>query len=217
MFHQLPGANSVGTVTANFRGEELSAAVYEVPGSSPGVRNIVFEHALFSPQGPGIIYCGDEPDRPYASDANKFAFFAALAANWVLQCETPPQVVHLHDWHAATYLVLRQFDEALRPLRAIRTVFTVHNLSYQGARPICDDESSLEAWFPALRLTYSAVRDPRFAECYNPMAAAIRLADRISTVSPTYAEEICHWGSSVQKGSNRNWWPRAIAAGSSAS
>jgi starch synthase len=178
-------------VRAHFRGDELSAEVYEVPGSISSVRNIVFEHPLFSPQGPGIIYCGDEPGRPFASDANKFALFAALAANFIMQCETLPQVVHLHDWHAATYLVLRQFGEAFRPLRAIRTVFTVHNLSYQGARPISDDESSLEAWFPRLRFTYSAIRDPRFAECYNPMAAAIRLADHISTVSPTYAEEIC--------------------------
>jgi starch synthase len=191
VFHELKGAVTAGTVTATFRGDELSAAVYDVPGSSPGVRNIVFEHALLSPQGPGIIYCGDEPERPYASDASKFALFAALAANWIMQLEEPPRVVHLHDWHAATYLVLREFGEAFRSLRSIRAVYTVHNLFYQGARPISDDESSLEAWFPELRFTYSAVRDPRFAECYNPMAAAIRLADRISTVSPTYAEEIC--------------------------
>jgi starch synthase len=70
-------------------------------------------------------------------------------------------------------------------------VFTIHNLAYQGTRPISGDPSSLEAWFPDLRYTHSSIRDPHLAQCYNPMAAAIRLADRLATVSPTYAQEIC--------------------------
>jgi starch synthase len=191
VFHKLPGAAALGSVDVSFRGEPERVEVFAVDGLHAGVRNVVMEHPLFSPQGPGRIYCDDEPARPFATDAAKFAFFAAAAAAWLEQLEDLPQVVHLHDWHAATYAVLSHFEARYARLRDIRTVFTIHNLSYQGTRPISDDPSSLETWFPELRYTHSSIRDPHLAQCYNPMAAAIRLADKVSTVSPTYATEIC--------------------------
>ena len=67
----------------------------------------------------------------------------------------------------------------------------MHNLSYQGTRPLRGDESSLESWFPDLRPDINAIVDPAHGNCINPMATAIRLADRVSTVSATYADEIC--------------------------
>jgi starch synthase len=191
MFHELPGARLVDRVEVTFRGITQAVDVFEVPGSDESVRNIAFEHPLFSPHGPGKVYCTDEPARPFATDSDKFAFFCATAANWINDSAALPDAVHLHDWHAAPYLILRQFSPGFERLQSIPTVFTIHNLAYQGVRPLSDDSSSLEEWFPALRYTYSSVRDPHIAECYNPMAAAIRLADRISTVSPNYAREIC--------------------------
>lgn len=191
MFHELPGAQRIATLDVRFRGAPQSVSVFEVPGSDPRVRNIAFEHALFSPDGPGKIYSGDPPARPFATDANKFAFFAAAAASWINDQDVLPDVVHLHDWHAATYAVLRNYADEYRRLRPVRTVYTIHNLSYQGIRPISGDESSLEEWFPELRYAHSRIRDPHVADCYNPMAAAIRMADGVSTVSPTYATEIC--------------------------
>jgi starch synthase len=191
MFHELPGARLIDRVEVTFRGITQAVDVFEVPGSDTRVRNVAFEHPLFSPHGPGKVYCTDEPARPFATDSDKFAFFCATAASWINDSAEAPDAVHLHDWHAAPYLILRQFSPGLERLRSIPTVFTIHNLAYQGVRPLSDDSSSLEEWFPDLRYTYSAVRDPHIAECYNPMAAAIRLADRISTVSPNYAREIC--------------------------
>lgn len=191
MFHLLPGAQQIATVDVVFRGEAHSAKVFEISGSEAGIRNIAFEHPFVSPAGPGQIYCSDAPERPYASDANKFAFFCAAAAAWVSQLSELPDVVHLHDWHAAFYCVLREYADGYSKLRDIRTVFTIHNLSYQGTRPISGDESSLESWFPNLGYAHSAIRDPGIAECFNPMASAIRLADLVSTVSPSYADEIC--------------------------
>ncbi len=99
--------------------------------------------------------------------------------------------MHLHDWHAAFYLLLSNYAEQFAGLRDIRTVFTIHNLSYQGTRPFRGDESSLEAWYPNLRPDFDKIVDPRYGDCVNPMASAIRLADAVSTVSPTYAGEIC--------------------------
>ena len=162
-----------------------------MPGSNTGVRNLVFDHPLFAADGEGLIYFGDEPERPFATDANKFALFCASAAEWVASRSRKPDVVHLHDWHAAMYLLSARYEERLGAVARIPTVFTVHNLSYQGTRPLRGDDSSLEAWFPDLRPDIDAIVDPEHGNCINPMAAAIRLADRVSTVSGTYADEIC--------------------------
>ena len=102
----------------------------------------------------------------------------------------PPNVVHLHDWHAAFYFLMRDFDPQYEPLQDIHTVFTIHNIAYQGTRPLAGHESSLAAWFPELTFETSIVRDPHVTDCVNPLALAIRSADRVSTVSPTYAKEI---------------------------
>lgn len=191
MFHELPGATGPSTIDVEFRGVTTSVEIFQVPGSVKRVRNIVFEHPNLSPQGRGLVYCSDEAARPFATDANKFAFFCTAAAGWIDQQDELPNVVHLHDWHAAFYFLLREYGKYFDRLRDIRTVFTIHNLSYQGIRPISGDESALESWFPNLRYTHSAIRDPAHADCFNPMATAIRLADKVSTVSPTYATEIC--------------------------
>lgn len=191
MFHTLPGASKLDSIHVLFRGLDQIVDVYSVPGSVSAVDNIVFEHPEFSPNGAGKIYSSDKPDRPFATDSSKFAFFSTAAAAWIDQLDEKPDVVHLHDWHAASYVVLREYAADFQSLRDIRTVFTIHNLAYQGVRPLAGDDSAFESWFPELRYVHSAVRDPAVAECFNPMAAAIRLADEISTVSPTYATEIC--------------------------
>jgi starch synthase len=102
------------------------------------------------------------------NDRRFFGFSAAVAA---LADELRPDVVHLNDWHtaaAAGFLARR------RP-----TVFAVHNLAYQGhAHPW---------WIGQLGPAASAFE---WAGMCNPMAGALRLADRIVAVSPTYAEEI---------------------------
>jgi starch synthase len=181
MFHTLPGAVRLDSLSVHFAGEDESVSVYDVPGSADGVRNIVFEHATFSPHGAGQVYSEDGATRPFATDATKFALFGAAAAAYVERLEQRPDVVHLHDWHAAFYLLMREYAPHYDSLRSIRTVFTIHNLSYQGVRPLRGDESAQP----------EEVGDPADADCINSMAMAIRLADRISTVSPTYAGEIC--------------------------
>ena len=189
--HRVDGSERLGSLDVPYRGRFEQVDTWLVPGSNPGVRNLVFDHPRFAADGDGVIYFGDEPERPFATDANKFALFCASAAEWVATTSRKPDVVHLHDWHAALYLLFARFDERLDALSRIRTVFTIHNLSYQGTRPLRGDDSSLEAWYPELRPDIDAIVDPEHGNCINPMAAAIRLADRISTVSGTYADEIC--------------------------
>ena len=189
--HRVEGASRIGSVEASFGGGVESVEAWHVPGTANGVDNLVFDHPLFAAHGEGRIYFGDEPERPFATDATKFALFCAAAAAWVAGSEKKPDAVHLHDWHAALYLLFARFGPDAAALSRIPTVFTIHNLSYQGTRPLRGDDSSLAAWFPELRPDIDAIVDPEHGNCINPMAAAIRLADRVSTVSATYAEEIC--------------------------
>jgi len=189
--HRVDGAARIGSVDANFGGRTETVDAWRVPGGANGVVNLVFDHPLFAAHGEGRIYFGDEPGRPFAADATKFALFCAAAAAWVAGAPQKPDAVHLHDWHAALYLLFARFGPDAASLGNIPTVFTIHNLSYQGTRPLRGDESSLASWFPDLQPDIDAIVDPEHGNCINPMATAIRLADRVSTVSATYAEEIC--------------------------
>ena len=191
IFHEQDDAALLRTLVVSFRGRDETVDVYEVPGNNDPVRNIVFEHPGFSPQGKGRIYCDDAADEPFATDANKFALFSAALAAWIADGDDLPHVLHLHDWHTGFYFLLREFDARYAALRKLRTVFTIHNLAYQGMRPFAGHTSSLEAWYPGLRIDLAQARDLRYPDCVNPMATAIRLADHVSTVSPTYAQEIC--------------------------
>ena len=188
--HRLTGTKRVGSVAVPFRGTQHEVEIWRLADAS-SVENIILHHELFAARGAGQIYYEKDGDRPFATDANKFAFFCVAAACWIRSLDQKPDVVHLHDWHAALYLPATKYLDGFEALRNIRTVFTIHNLSYQGTRPLDDDESSLKAWFPQMDFDRSAVSDPEHTHCINPMAAAIRLADRVSTVSPTYAQEIC--------------------------
>lgn len=192
MLEKFPKAEPVASVTVGFAGATESVGLYEIStGDGSGVRHYVFDHARFAPQGAGLIYCDDGEHAPFETDAGKFAFFCAAAAAAIGEgALEAPNVVHLHDWPAALYLVLREFDPAVASLKKIRTVFTIHNLALQGVRPLDGYPSSLRTWFPQLAFETEIVADPRWEDCVNPMAAAVRLADGVNTVSSVYAGEI---------------------------
>jgi len=190
MFHKLPGFTLHRRLRVRFAGRQYTAKIFKMAVDDQRVAHFVIEHPLLSPKGPGRIYVGDEPGKPFAIDAAKFAFFNAVVAVWVNGSHAPPDVLHLNDWHTGLIPALREFGTADSPLKKARVVFTIHNLAYQGIRPLKGDESSLEAWFPALVQHRDVLQDPRYDDCVNFMVSAIRLADEVNTVSPSYALEI---------------------------
>jgi starch synthase len=189
-FHHLPGAVLLQSVEVEFAGGIHVAEVYRLPATDNPVEQLLIEHPLLSPHGPGQIYVNDEPGNPFAIDAAKFAFFNAAVAAWVNACDKPPHVIHLNDWHTGLVPALRDFGDQDTPLAGVRLVFTIHNLAYQGVRPFRGHKSSLESWFPHLLEHQEVLQDPRYDNCINFMVSAIRLADGINTVSPSYALEI---------------------------
>jgi starch synthase len=117
-------------------------------------------------------------DRIYgeADDAKRYAFFCRAVFEDIR--ESPPDIVHAHDWHAALLVPL---VARARALAGTSTVFTIHNLAYQGRTA----KSVLALiGLPRARLP---VEGPSEA---NAMARAIVAADIVSTVSERYAKEI---------------------------
>lgn len=186
-----PGAHVLGRFPVGFGGGRTEAVLYEVPARQvhAGVRHLVIEHPAFAHGG--RIYCDDPPEAPFATDASKYALFCAAVAEAAVEGRFGSvDVLHLHDWHAAFLAILRRFHPGCAALRPVRCVVTLHNLALQGVRPLRGHASSLAAWYPGLPWEPWAVLDPRWLDCVNPMAAAIRLADAVHAVSPSYAQEI---------------------------
>ena len=118
-------------------------------------------------------------------DGERFAYFSMAVMEAIAKLDFYPDVLHAHDWQAALSVI---YLNALYRQRAgyegIRSVFTIHNIEYQGQYNF----GILGDVF-ALGLEQYELMD--FGGCINLMKAAIVSADTVSTVSPRYAEEIC--------------------------
>ncbi len=118
-------------------------------------------------------------------DGERFAFFSMAAVECLAHIGFYPDVLHAHDWQAALSVVyLNCLYRNVAGYERIRTVFTIHNIEYQG-----------KYGFEILGDVFSLGQEERsrmeFDGCINLMKAAIASADRVTTVSPRYAEEIC--------------------------
>jgi starch synthase len=200
--HRSPGAHRHSACPVLFRGALQSVDIYTVAPSGrpqPGVTQVVIHHpalgAWDAAAGRHRIYVHDPPEKPFYTDSTRFAFFsAAVAAAVARRVLGTFDVLHLHDWHAALVALLGRFHPEYRALQGLPIVFSIHNLAFQGVRPLRGSDASLEAWFPELPYDPDTVADPRWPACINPMAVGIRLADRVHTVSPGYAAEILQPG-----------------------
>jgi starch synthase len=121
----------------------------------------------------------------FADNAVRFAFLSAAAIDWA-STQPPFDIVHSHDWQgglAAAY-AQRLAAAGRGAARRVPTVFTIHNLAYQG---IFD-----KAWVPRLGLAWDAftINGYEYFDRLSFIKAGINLSDAITTVSPTYAQEI---------------------------
>ena len=122
----------------------------------------------------------------YDDDAERFSFFARAVLNLLEAMDFWPDIIHANDWHAGLVPVLLKLEHmGDARYEKIRTIYTIHNLKYQGVFPknVMTDVLGLD-W------QYFNNGDFEFFDAVNFMKAGIIYADYVSTVSKTYAEEI---------------------------
>lgn len=120
----------------------------------------------------------------FYDDAERFAFFSRAALDTIARLDIYPDVLHCNDWQTASSIIyLKGMYYADESFRKIKTVFTIHNIEYQG-------NFGMECYDDLFGFPESIKSFVEFNGCVNLMKGAIEMTDIVSTVSPTYAEEI---------------------------
>ncbi|MWV42317.1 glycogen synthase GlgA [Paenibacillus sp. HJL G12] len=137
-------------------------------------------------------YFGRDSVYGYMDDGERFGFFNRAVLQLLKAIDFQPDVIHCHDWHAALIPVL--LDAHYRHdlfYYQMRTVFTIHNLLYQGIFPYEVLGELLE-----LDNRYFTMNGLEYYGKVNFMKGGIVYSDHVTTVSPTYAREIqtSHYG-----------------------
>ena len=131
-------------------------------------------------------YFGRDGFYGYDDDAERFSFFSRAVLNLLPAMDFWPDVIHTNDWHAGLVNVFLKLEHmGDERYQNIRTLYTIHNLKYQGVFPkdVMGDTLGLD-W------KYFNNGDLEFYDAVNFMKGGLIYADYISTVSKTYAEEI---------------------------
>ena len=126
-----------------------------------------------------------EGGRDFADNAERFTFLSRAALALPGATGMRPRIVHANDWQTGLVPFLLRREHAEDPhLAGARTVFTIHNLAYQGVFP--------KDVVPHLGLPWDVFRFEAM-EFYDQLSfvkAGLVFADALTTVSPTYAREI---------------------------
>ena len=117
-------------------------------------------------------------------DAERFAFLSRAILEMLAYIDFKPDIIHANDWQTALVPVYYSLFYAGREgYENIKTVFTIHNIQYQGKYGM----EILEDVFGIPQSSRTIVEQDG---CVNLMKGAIEMADKVTTVSPTYAQEI---------------------------
>jgi starch synthase len=163
-----------------FAAERIRVALAELPGSDR-LAYLVDQPALYD--RPGGAYA-DPDGRDWPDNLRRYALLGWVAAALARGADRDwcPEIVHGHDWHAGlapAYLAAEPPAD-----RAVRSVFTIHNLAYRGLFPA--------ALFSHLGLPagFFSIDGVEFYGDLSFIKAGLFYSDRLTTVSPTYAREI---------------------------
>ncbi len=122
----------------------------------------------------------------YFDDGERFAYFSKAAIEVMLYLNEVPDIIHVHDWQAGMVpIYLRTLYYGDVRLMNLKTVFTIHNIEYQGCYSFDDD---------IIEDVFGISKNDSFIFEYrgsiNIMKGAMEASNVVSTVSPSYAEEI---------------------------
>ncbi len=156
----------------------IKATLYKDLESTSFETFLIQEETLLTRKG---VYGSDGVT--YHDNCKRFALFSRLALSATMAMEWTPDIIHTHDWPTAlipAYLKCKPWADFFKKSK---TIFSIHNLGYQGSFPL---RSAHEIGLPAKWIPLSPTKENEI----NFMASALQHADKITTVSPTYATEI---------------------------
>jgi starch synthase len=117
-------------------------------------------------------------------DAERFAFFSRAVLEIIPHIGFTPDIIHCNDWQTAlipVYLdTFYKYDDLYKNMK---TVFTIHNIQYQG-------KYGKELIGDVLGIPYERESIIEYDDCVNFMKGAIQCSNKVTTVSPTYSKEI---------------------------
>ena len=117
-------------------------------------------------------------------EGEQYAFFTRAVLEAIPRLDFIPHILHCNDWHTGMIPLLLKTQYINSPLAGVKTIMTIHNIAYQG---ICgfgfvqDFLSIPDGCFGLME---------RFGQA-DFLKAGVVMADRVNTVSPSYAREIC--------------------------
>ncbi|CAN5214174.1 glycogen synthase GlgA [soil metagenome] len=128
----------------------------------------------------------------YDDDTERFVSFQIAVVDWLSKWQHQPDVVHVHDHHAALIPFMMQHCFAYKNLSKIKTVLTIHNAQYQGWMGW--DKSK---YIPSWDKWKWGLLD--WEDTINPLACGIKCADKITTVSNSYMEELMYSANGLER------------------
>ncbi|MFJ7936456.1 glycogen synthase GlgA [Sporosarcina sp. NPDC096371] len=116
----------------------------------------------------------------YYDDGERFLFFSRAVIEALTHLDFKPDVLHAHDWQAGMAVALAKI---IQPIADLKTVMTIHNIKYQGLMPIDIYEDFFD-------LSREHIGGFEWNGMLNCLKSGLFHADKITTVSPSYGEEI---------------------------
>ena len=130
-------------------------------------------------------FFGDAVYRGGLAEGEQYAFFCRAVIEAASRIGFIPDVIHCNDWQTGLIPILLRTQYGHWDIGHAKTIFTIHNMMYQGEFGF----DQFEHWL-GIDPKYDTPEFMHNYECASFMKAALVFADRLSTVSPTYAQEI---------------------------
>ena len=171
----LKGMQYLDSLTTNLSWREQGCSIYSIQPENDVQYYMIENDYYFGRDG----YYG------YGDDYERFAFFSKAALEFLVKVDFKPDIIHFNEWQGGlgcTYL--RDVYRGFTFYKDMKSLFTIHNLRYQGSfgREIL--------WSVGLNDGYFTNGDLEFYGNISLLKAGIIHADAVSTVSETYAREI---------------------------
>jgi starch synthase len=177
-YHGITAGKAAGSMTVRLGGQVAEAGI-AIADDGP-VRTVFIDH-------PGYFdreYLYGTAGHDYPDNPERFAFLALAALEWAAASGERFDVVHGHDWQAGLAPMLLRTGRAARPIADIATVFTIHNLAYQGVFDA--------SWLPRLGFGWDLMRIDalEYWGRISYLKSGLMFSRMITIVSPRYAREI---------------------------